>query len=53
MKLGLPKNRTATSAQFFLSGATLKKGDHTIIDDYKITVVEAGTYGDVVKVEKI
>ena len=32
MKLGLPKNRTATSAQFFLSGATLKKGDHTIID---------------------
>ncbi len=53
MKLGLPKNRTATSAQFFLSGATLKKGDHTIIDGYKISVVESGTYGDVVKVEKI
>jgi hypothetical protein len=31
----------------------LKKGDATISNGYKITIVESGTYGDVVKVEKV
>ena len=53
MKLALPKNRVPTSNQFFLSGAALKKGDYTEVLGYKITLIESGTFGDVVKVEKV
>ena len=53
MKLSLAKNRQTTSNQFFLSGAALKSGDYTEILGHKITILESGTFGDVVKVEKI
>jgi hypothetical protein len=52
MKLSLPLNRKTESLQFFLSGATLKPGDYTISNGYKISVVESGTFGDVIRVEK-
>jgi hypothetical protein len=30
----------------------LKQGESTITNGYKITIVESGTYGDVVKIER-
>ncbi len=52
MKLSLPANRKTESLQFFLSGGALKPGDYTISNGYKISVVESGTFGDVIRVEK-
>lgn len=51
MKLSLPINRQVRSYPFFLGGAPLKKGDVTVSNGFRISVVESGTYGDVVKVE--
>jgi hypothetical protein len=31
----------------------LKQGEFTISNGYKISIVESGTFGDVVKVEKV
>ena len=53
MKLALPNNRKIESTQFFLSDAPLRQGDYTTTNGLKISVVEAGTFGDVIKVEKI
>ena len=53
MKLALPNNRKTETIQFFLSGATLKPGDYTLSNGYKISVLESGTFGDVIKVEKV
>ena len=53
MKLSLPINRQVRSYPFFLGGAPLKKGDVTVSNGYEISVIESGTYGDVVKVEKV
>lgn len=44
-------NQNQTS--FVLSDAPLKLGESLTTNGYKITVVEAGDFGDVVKVEKI
>jgi hypothetical protein len=52
MKLSLPVNRKTESLQFFLSGGALKTGDYTISNGYKISVLESGTFGDVIRVEK-
>jgi hypothetical protein len=52
-KLALPLGRTVNSDPFFMASYPLKKGDATISNGYKITIVESGTYGEVVKVEKI
>jgi hypothetical protein len=51
-KLSLPIGRTVASGPFFMAGYPLKQGESTITNGYKISIVESGTYGDVVKVEK-
>ena len=38
---------------FILSDATLKVGQHIDFKGYRISVIEAGAFGDVVKVEKV
>jgi hypothetical protein len=53
MKLSLPIGRTVTSDPFFMASYPLKQGESTISNGYKITVVESGTFGDVIKVETV
>jgi hypothetical protein len=53
MKLSLPTNRQVTSYPFFLGGAPLKKGDVTTSNGLTISVIESGTFGDVIKVQKL
>lgn len=53
MKLSLPTNRQVRSYPFFLGGAPLKKSDVTISNGYEISVIESGTFGDVIKVQKL
>ncbi|MEY5030733.1 MAG: hypothetical protein RLZZ334_680, partial [Actinomycetota bacterium] len=50
-----PINRTGPIqvGSFILADAPLKNGESLTVWGYKITVVESGTFGDVVKVEKI
>ena len=52
MKLVLPKNRNPNKGPFFLAEAPLRVGESVTTDGVTITVVESGTFGDVVKVEK-
>jgi hypothetical protein len=52
-KLSLPIGRTVTSNPFFMASYPLKQGEFTISNGYKISIVESGTFGDVVKVEKV
>ena len=52
-KLYLPIGRTVTSNSFFMDSYPLKQGESTVTNGYKITIVESGTFGDVVKVEKV
>ena len=54
-----PENRQLLSPslsgmirKFVNSDAALKSGESTRIEGYKITVIESGTFGDVVRVEK-
>ena len=50
-----PANRTGTiyaRGDFALSDAPLKLGDSITSNGFKITVVESGDFGDVIKVEK-
>ena len=53
MKISLPLNRKVNSNPFFLAEAPLRNGDSTISNGIKITVLEAGNFGDVVKIEKV
>jgi hypothetical protein len=53
MKLSLPIGRTVINKPFFMASYPLKKGESTICNGYEITIVESGTFGDVVKVEKV
>ena len=53
MKLILPTNRNPNQPPFFLSQAPLREGESVVSNGFKITVVESGTFGDVVKVEKV
>lgn len=51
-----PENRSGSIYQvrdFELADAPLKKGDSITSNGYKISVVESGNFGDVVKVEKV
>lgn len=50
-----PPYRTANQNQtsFVMSDAPLKLGESLTTNGYKITVVESGDFGDVVKVEKV
>jgi hypothetical protein len=52
MKISLPIGRTVQSNNLFMYSAPLKQGESTITNGYKITVVESGGFGDVIKVEK-
>ena len=53
MKLILPTNRNPNQPPFFLSQAPLREGESVISNGFKITVVESGNFGDVVRVEKV
>jgi hypothetical protein len=51
-----PTNRTTSIYErpdFVLADAPLKNGESLINNGFKISVVEAGAFGDVVKVEKV
>ena len=52
LKLVLPTNRNPNQPPFFLSQATLREGESVISNGYKITIIESGNFGDVIKVEK-
>ena len=52
-KLSLPVGRSVSSDPFFMASYPLKQGEFTISNGYKITIIESGTFGDVVKVEKV
>jgi hypothetical protein len=52
MKLVLPKNRNPNKGPFFLAEASLRVGETVFTDGVTITIVESGTYGDVIKVER-
>jgi hypothetical protein len=53
MKLSLPLGRNVNSNPFFMASYPLKSGESTISNGYKITIAESGTFGDVVKVERV
>ncbi len=52
LKLILPTNRSANFGYFFMDRATFQQGESVSTNGFKITVLESGTFGDVVKVEK-
>jgi hypothetical protein len=52
LKLVLPTNRNPDQPPFFLSQATLREGESVLSNGYKISIVESGSFGDVIKVEK-
>lgn len=53
LKLVLPTNRNPNQKPTWLSQATLRVNESVISNGYKITIVESGNFGDVVKVEKV
>lgn len=53
MKLILPTYRNAAQGPFFLAEAPLRNGESVTYEGVKITIVESGNFGDVVKVEKV
>jgi hypothetical protein len=48
----VPKGASQNTVKFYNSDAPLKKDDYLIFEGIKITVVESGDFGDVIKVEK-
>jgi M6 family metalloprotease-like protein len=52
LKLILPPNRSANFGYFFMDRATFQQGESVSTHGFKITVLESGNFGDVVKVEK-
>ena len=52
-KLVLPTNRNPNKGPTFLAQAPLRLGESVITNGFRISVVESGNFGDVVKVEKI
>ena len=53
MKLILPENRSAGTIPYTFAEAPLRMGESVVYEGVKISIVESGTFGDVVKVEKI
>lgn len=53
MKLILPTTRNAPKGPFYFAEAPLRNGESVTYEGVKITVVESGNFGDVVKVEKV
>jgi hypothetical protein len=53
-KVILPPNRNPdTTSYSFLSEAPFRAGESVIYEGFRLEVVEAGNYGDVIKVEKV
>jgi len=52
LKLVLPTNRNPNLPPFFLSQATLRQGESVVTNGVKISILESGNFGDVIKVEK-
>ena len=53
MKLILPQNRSAGTLPYMLAEAPLRIGESITYEGVKISIVESGNFGDVVKVEKV
>jgi hypothetical protein len=53
MKLILPQNRSAGIIPYRLAEAPLRIGESVIYEGVKISIIESGNFGDVVKVEKV
>jgi hypothetical protein len=53
MKLILPQNRYAGTLPYMLAEAPLRIGESITYEGVKISIVESGNFGDVIKVEKI
>lgn len=54
MKLSLPIGRQVNlNGPFFMADVPLKQGEATELLGRRVTVVESGTFGDVVRVEKV
>lgn len=52
LRLVLPTNRDPNKGPFFLAEAPLRQGESVVTNGHRITVLESGNFGDVVKVEK-
>ncbi len=52
MKIVLPTNRNPNPNNFFLQEGTLRQGESVVVLGNRISVLESGTFGDVIKVEK-
>jgi hypothetical protein len=53
MKLILPQNRSAGTIPYMLAEAPLRIGESITYEGVKISIVESGDFGDVIKVEKV
>jgi hypothetical protein len=53
MKLILPQNRSAGTIPYRLAEAPLRIGESITYEGVKISIVESGDFGDVIKVEKV
>jgi hypothetical protein len=53
MKLILPQNRSAGTIPYTFAEAPLRMGESVVYEGVKISIIESGTFGDVIKVEKV
>lgn len=53
MKLILPQNRSAGTIPYTFAEAPLRIGESVIYEGVKISIIESGNFGDVIKVEKV
>jgi hypothetical protein len=53
MTLILPQNRSAGTLPYKLAEAPLRIGESVTYEGVKISIVESGNFGDVVRVEKV
>ena len=54
MKLSLPTSRSVTNEPkpFFLAAASLKNGESTFSNGYVFTILDSGTFGEIIKISK-
>jgi hypothetical protein len=53
MKLILPQNRSAGTIPYTFAEAPLRIGESVIYEGVKISIIESGNFGEVIKVEKV
>ena len=53
MDILLTTGRKIVTEPFYMADAPAKVGEYAVIDGIKISVIESGAFGDVVKVEKV